>query len=216
MLNQQSGPFNLSYTAGINDVVRHKPAIGYEVGGALLYKVSNRVRVKVGLQFNVRQYYIDAYQSLLSTASIAIVGGNGLDTMVSITSISNNNGYGKTKLDNKLYQISTPLGFEYDILNFKKFALTAGASIQPTYTLNKSLYVISTDYKYYTNGDPYLRKWNINSSVELNLSYKVGDYKIFIGPQVRYQHLPTYSDLYPIKEHRLDYGLKIGFTKPIF
>ncbi|MBW7952975.1 MAG: hypothetical protein H3C56_10615, partial [Chitinophagaceae bacterium] len=87
---------------------------------------------------------------------------------------------------------------------------------QPTLTLNKNVYLISTDYKYYTDGNSFFRKWNFNTSLEINFTYKVGSYNIFVSPQVRYQHLPTYTDKYPIKEYRLDDGLRIGFTKEIF
>ena len=77
------------------------------------------------------------------------------------------------------------------------------------------MYAISTDYKYYANGAPFLRKWNWNSSFDLSFTFQTKDTKWYIGPQIRYQHLPTYNDVYPIKEYRMDYGLKIGFIKPL-
>jgi long-subunit fatty acid transport protein len=76
------------------------------------------------------------------------------------------------------------------------------------------VYLISTDYKYYANGASFFRKWNVNTALNLNFSYKINNgTKLYFGPQVRYQHLPTYNNAYPIKEYRLDYGLKIGFIK---
>ena len=108
-----------------------------------------------------------------------------------------------------------PIGIQWDFLHYKKFGLSIGGSIEPTITLNKNVYLISTDYKYYTDGTPFLRKWNVNSSAELNLTYKAGKYQWYAGPQVRYQHLPTYNDQYPIKEFRMDYGFRIGFTKQL-
>ena len=88
--------------------------------------------------------------------------------------------------------------------------------MQPTLTMNKNVYLISTDYKYYTDGTPFFRKWNINTSAEVNVTYKVGNSTFSLGPQLRYQHLPTYSDKYPIKEYRMDYGIRLGYTKPLF
>jgi len=208
-----NAPVAANYSTNVNDVVRHKPALGLEAGFAVLYGISKHVKLTAGLQFNVRQYYIDTYKSGIGAAAIAIVSGNRLDTVWQYSSFSNSNGYSQTKLDNKLYQISVPLGIQWEFFSRKRFGISAAGSIQPTYTLNKNLYIISTDYKFYTDGTPFLRKWNINSSAELDISYKVGDFKWHIGPQIRYQHLPTYSERYPIKEHRMDYGLKIGVTK---
>ena len=77
------------------------------------------------------------------------------------------------------------------------------------------MYIISTDYKYYTNGESLFRKWNVNSAISANISYKLKNTTLYIGPQVRYQHLPTYVDKYPIKEYRVDYGVKLGIIKSI-
>ena len=206
-----------SSTANVNNSVHHTPALGIEVGAGILYNLTPNFKVKTGLQFNIRQYNIDATQSY-GMATIAFVQNNHLDS-VSIFSMFGNtgaNGYYSTTIDNKLYQISIPIGFQWDFLQGKKLGLSASASIQPTFTLNKNVYMISTDYKYYANGAPFIRKWNFNSSVDLNVTYKTGNVKWYFGPQIRYQHLPTYNDVYPIKEYRLDYGFKIGITTPIF
>ena len=206
-----------SSTANVNNSVHHTPALGIEVGAGVLYNLTSNFKVKTGLQFNIRQYNIDATQSY-GMATIAFVQNNHLDS-VSIFSMFGNtgaNGYYSTTIDNKLYQVSIPIGFQWDFLQGKKLGLSASASIQPTFTLNKNVYMISTDYKYYANGAPFIRKWNFNSSVDLNVTYKTGNVKWYFGPQIRYQHLPTYNDVYPIKEYRLDYGFKIGITTPIF
>ncbi len=206
-------------TANVNNSVRHTPALGMELGAGILYNLTNNFKVKTGLQFNIRQYYIDATVTSYGMATIAFVQNNHLDS-VSIASMFGNstgtNGYYSTKLDNKLYQISIPIGFQWDFLQGKKLGLSASASIQPTFTLNKNVYMISTDYKYYANGAPFFRKWNFNSSLEFNLTYKTGNVKWYLGPQIRYQHLPTYNDVYPIKEYRLDYGFKVGIATPLF
>jgi hypothetical protein len=206
-------PTALNYTVNVNDVVRHKPAMGTEVGLGVMYKLNKRLKLKAGLQLNVRQYYIDGFSTNTGVATIAIVSNNKLDTITQYSSFSNTNGYSETQLDNRLFQVSLPVGLQWDFFQGRHLGFSIGGSLQPTLTLNKNLYIISTDYKVYTDGTPFLRRWNINSSAELNITYKVGNVKWSLGPQIRYQHLPTYSDKYPIKEYRLDYGLKIGFTK---
>lgn len=193
--------------------IRHKPALGTEVGVGLLYGLSSRLRLKMGLQFNIRQYYIDAYQSY-GVATIAIVQNNRVDSINVASRYSNIASYSAAKLDNRMYQISIPIGLQYDAIQSAKWGVSIGASIQPTFTLNKNVYMISTDYKYYANGESFFRKFNINTAVDLNVNYKIGDNtKLYLGPQIRYQHLPTYNDAYPIKEYRWDYGVKIGIMK---
>lgn len=199
----------------VNTIVRHTPALGMEVGAGLLYTLSPNVKLKTGIQFNVRQYYIDASQSF-NIATIAIVQNNRLDSVKVFSPFSNSTGFNNTKIDNKLYQLSIPLGLQWDFVNGKRLGVSLGASIEPTITLNKNVYMISTDYKYYANGASFFRKWNFNTSVDLNITYRTGDLKWYLGPQIRYQHLPTYTDIYPIKEYRWDYGLKIGVLIPIY
>lgn len=211
-----NGPIAARYLIDVNDVVRHKPAMGTEIGVGILYKLNDRLKLKTGIQFNLRKYYIDSYKSGLNIASIAIFRNNMLDTIRQFSTLSANNaGYDEALINNQMFQISVPLGIEFELIKGKKIVLNVAASLQPTLTLNKNVYLISTDYKFYTDGTSFFRKWNINSSVELNLSYKVGTVNWFIGPQMRYQHLPTYNEKYPIKEYRMDYGLRFGFTKPI-
>jgi hypothetical protein len=215
-ISAANGPISPIYTVDVNDVVRHKPALGTEIGIGLLYKISNKIKFKTGFQFNVRKYFIDSYKSGLNVASIAIIRNNRLDTISQYTNLSANGGYAETQLDSKLYQVSIPIGIQWQLLQLKRFGLNVAGTIQPTLTLNKNVYLISTDYKYYTDGTSFFRTWNLNTSVELNLTYKTGNFNWYLGPQLRYQHLPTYTEKYPVKEHRLDYGLKVGFTKQLF
>ena len=105
---------------------------------------------------------------------------------------------------------------EWDVLQGKHLGLNTEASIQPTFTLNKNVYLLSTDLKHYADGNNLLRKWNINTSVGVNLTYKLHNTTLLVGPQIRYQHLPSYSNLYPIKEYLLDYGVRVGLTKQLF
>ncbi len=214
-LNSPVNNTNNLINGNINAAVHHKPAIGMEAGGAILYRLNKNLQIKTGLQFNVRRYYIDAYWSPYNIATIAYVRNHQLDSVNMLSSYSNAGGFQSAKLDNKLYQISIPIGVQWSFFPDKKIGVDAGISFQPTLTLNKNVYLLSTDYKYYTNGAPFFRKWNANTGIELNVTYKTANRTWFIGPQVRYQHFPTYNDLYPIKEFRWDYGLKIGFTQPI-
>ncbi|MCX6299100.1 MAG: outer membrane beta-barrel protein [Bacteroidetes bacterium] len=210
-----SAPVGLNYTASINNIVRHKPAVGLELGFAVLYNMTNRFKFKTGVQFNIRQYYIETFQATTDITTISLINSRGVENINVFSPYNNNTGYNSTELDNKMYQVSIPLGLQYDLIKGNKFGVTAEASIQPTFTLNKSLYLLSTDYKHYADGNSLMRKWNVNSSFGLNITYKTGEYQWYLGPQARYQFLPTYSNKYPITEYLMDYGIRLGFIKQI-
>lgn len=210
-----SAPVGINYTTDVNSIVRHKPAIGLELGFAVLYNMSNRLKFKTGIQFNTRQYHIETFQASTDITTISLVNNRGVENISMLSPYNNNNGYKSTQLDNKMYQVSIPIGFQYDLIQGRKLGITAEASIQPTFTLNKSLYLLSTDYKHYADGNNLMRKWNINSAVGINLTYKTGVYQWYLGPQARFQHLPTYSNKYPITEYLMDYGIRLGFIKQL-
>jgi hypothetical protein len=210
-----TAPVGMNYTASINNIVRHKPAVGLELGFAVLYNMTNRFKFKTGLQFNIRQYYIETFQATTDITTISLINSRGVENINVFSPYNNNTGYKSTELDNKMYQASVPIGLQYDLIKGNHLGVTAEASIQPTFTLNKSLYLLSTDYKHYADGNSLMRKWNVNSSFGLNITYKSGEYQWFLGPQARYQFLPTYSNKYPITEYLMDYGIRLGFIKQI-
>jgi hypothetical protein len=210
-----AAPAAINYTTGINNIVRHKPAVGLELGFAVLYNMTNRLKFKTGFQFNIRQYYIETFQTSTDITTISLVNSRGIENISVFSPYNNTTGYRSTQLDNKMYQVSIPLGLQYDVIQGRKFGITAEASIQPTFTLNKSLYLLSTDYKHYADGNSLMRKWNINSAFGVNITYKMGTYQWYLGPQARFQHLPTYSNQYPITEYLMDYGIRLGFIKQL-
>ncbi|MDE3251187.1 MAG: outer membrane beta-barrel protein [Bacteroidota bacterium] len=212
----QNVSLNPNISADVNNVVRHKPAFGLELGFAVLYNMTDRLKFKTGVQLNIRQYYIETFRSLTNDlTSLSLINNRGIETINFYSPFNNNIGYKKAQLDNKVYQLSIPLGVQWDIFQGKHLGLNTEASVQPTFTINNNTYLLSTDYKHYTDGADFIRKWNINTSVGLNLTYKTGIYSWQLGPQIRYQHLPTYSNVYPIKEFLMDYGIRLGFTRQI-
>ncbi|WP_018617220.1 outer membrane beta-barrel protein [Segetibacter koreensis] len=208
-----AGPVGLNYVADVNNVVRHKPGNGLEAGISILYNLSNNVRIKSGLQFNVRQYSIEAYRSSTELASIALVGNHGIDTVNTLAIYRNSNGFYSAELVNRYYQIAIPVGIEWEIIGNKTIQLNVAGSIQPTYLINRNAYLISTNFKNYSENPEMVRSFNINSNIETFVSFKAGYFKWQIGPQLRYQPYSTFIPQYPIKEHLMDYGIKIGLSK---
>jgi len=213
--NSQNVPLGLNYSATVNDIVRHSPGMGLEIGFAALYNISNRIKFKTGLQVNVRQYHIETFKTATRDIStLSLINNFGIQTFNLFSTYNNNTGYKSEQLNNQTYQVSIPVGIQWEVLRGNRFGLNAEASLQPTYSINNSTFLLSTDYKNYTDGNNgLLRKWNINTTAGINFSYKSGANLWQIGPQVRFQHLPSYNNQYPIKEHLLDYGIRIGITR---
>ena len=206
----------LNQPSNVNEVVRHRPAVGMEVGFAVLYNISSRLKLKTGLQLNIRQYHIETFQSrTYDPATISLINFNGIENITRFSPYNNNVGYKQTELENRVYQLAVPIGIQWEILKGNHVGVNAEATVQPTVNLNKNVYLLSTDYRHYAEGNDLVRKWNINTSVGLNLSYTAGKTSWQIGPQIRYQHLPTYSNKYPIKEYPMDYGMRIGLTRAL-
>jgi hypothetical protein len=210
----QNAPMSLSYSANVNDIVRHSPATGLEIGFAALYKITGRLQFKTGVQLNVRQYHIETFKTIIRDLStVSLINNSGIQTINLLSSYNNNSGYQSERLDNRTYQVSVPLGIQWEILKGSTMGLNAEASVQPTYSVNNTTYLLSTDFKNYADGNNFMRKWNINTSAGINFSYKSGVNLWQIGPQIRYQHLPSYTNQYPIKEHLMDYGIRLGITR---
>jgi hypothetical protein len=111
--------------------------------------------------------------------------------------------------------ISVPLGFELTIARNKKVSFNIASTIQPTYVINNQSYLVSTNLKNYAQEPSLYRKWNVNTGAEAFVAIKSGSIQWVIGPQFRYQLLSSYKDKYPIQEHLLDFGFKVGINKTL-
>lgn len=204
-----AGSLGSNSVPDVNNVVRHKPGRGIEAGVSLLYNLTSSLRLKSGLQFNLRQYSIEAYRSSAELARIAL---NDNDTLNTLAVYRTNNGYYSTELKNRFYQLSLPIGLEWEILGNDKFAWNVAGSIQPTYLLNRNVYLLSTNLKNYTEVPGIIRRWNLNSNIETFVSYKTRKLMWQLGPQLRYQPYSTFINEYSIHEHLMDYGFKLGVS----
>lgn len=193
----------------LEETIYQKPSLGTELGISFLYPISKRIFVKTGLQFNMRKYQIQASDNI-GIAQVTLISNNQFISSNQTARYSTNISNSNVELNNTIYQISIPIGLQWQVIDGEKWGFIASASVQPTFSLNKTLYAVSTDYKYYIDGSQYARRGNLNTALEFLLSYKQGKNTLVMGPQIRYQQMSTFKDLYPIKEHRIDYGFKLG------
>jgi hypothetical protein len=217
-----SFPNNYSINAGfgaptdVNDAVTHRPSLGLEVGSAMQYTLTRSLRFKAGLQFNLTNYDIEAYTYAPEMAPLSAARGNGgTATIQSLSYFRNATGFSRTWLRNSHFMVSMPVGLEYTLAGNRKLSFTVASTLQPTYMLRNKSYLISTNLKNYAEEPALYRKWNLNAGAEAYISMNTGSYRWIMGPQIRYQLLSSYKQDYPIREHLVDFGFKVGIQKTI-
>jgi hypothetical protein len=204
---------NLGFPTDVNDAVTHKPSVGIELGTAFIYPVSKKFRIKAGLQFNLNNYQVEAYSYIPEIAPFG--AGNFTQPINTVSYYRNFNGFDQTWLKNSHFMVSVPLGVELTVVGNKRVAFNIASTIQPTYVINNDAYLVSTNLKNYAQEPSLYRKWNVHAGGEAFMSINTGTVNWVVGPQVRYQILSSYKEKYPIKEHLIDFGFKIGVTKTL-
>lgn len=199
----------------VNNSVTHKPIIGYEGGFAISTKVINQLHFTTGLQLNYSGYKIKASTThpILATLLLNtnVLGQSMLYSTIS--SYGNGTGNVQTNLKNYSLQISLPVGLQYNFGGNDDVSFNAEATLQPLYVIKSHAYLLSTDGKNYLTDADISRNWNISSNLATYISFKSSTFKWQIGPQVRYQMLSSYLNTYPVKEHLINYGVRIGISK---
>ena len=198
----------------LNSAVTQTPSVGMELGTAILYNVSKRVRIKGGLQFNYSQYSISAYDYSEEVVPMS-VRGIGHTEIDAISYHRNFDGFSNAELHNEHFMISVPIGAELTLIGNKVVQFNIAGTLQPGVMLNNQAYMLSTDLKNYAKMPSLYRTFNINTALEAYVSVQLGSLKWSVGPQFRYQLLSSYKKEYPIKEHLYDYGIKLGMTKTL-
>jgi hypothetical protein len=210
-----NGPLAPYLTNPASDFVRHKPKLGLEVGSAFIYQLTDNFRLKTGLQANYRQFGIQAYATNAQPARLTLNRENGIDSIVRFSSISSQAGYRPMNLSSNFLQIAIPVGFDMKVADTRSVDFYVSAAGQFTYQVASSYYVLSDDYKNYLKQPDIDRKFNINTAIEAFASFEAGGITWQAGPQIRYQLLPGSKDVYPIREHLIDYGFKVGVVKKL-
>ena len=197
----------------LNNVVKHKPAMGLEFGIEGRYRVNNKLSLKSGFQFNINRYDIRAYSHTTEIATVALNSGSGFDSMATTTNYRNfSGGSDPNWLENFYFQATVPIGVEYIISENKNLKWGVSGTIQPTYVIGDRAYMLSSDYKNYARFPDLMRRWNISTGFGTFVSYSTGKIKWQVGPHVRYQHLSSFVSALTVREKLFAIGLKVGAT----
>lgn len=199
-------------TANVENSVTHKPALGFEMGGAITYAVHKAIRLKAGLQFNVNRYEVQAFHSVPEVAPMTS-NNSGSGSINVVSTFRNYNGFSKTWLKNQHILMSIPVGVELTVAGNEKIQLKIASTIQPTLVVNNQAYMISTNMKNYAKAPSLYKELNIAAGAEAFISVKGKTLRYTMGPQFRYQLFSSYKKPYPISEYLTDYGLKVSIGR---
>jgi len=198
--------------------IDHKPSLGFEVGGTMMYRLTRNLTVTAGLQFNFSRNTMKAYANkpLQPTTDLSSNYGYFVDTTMARNTGTNFDSKAQVNLTNDFYQLSAPIGFELRIMGNERLQLNVSATIQPSYLVNTNSYLLTGDYYNYVKGPGQFRRWNLYGGLETFLSYRLPNgLRLQAGPEFRYQLLSSFNSSYPIQEHLKGYGFKIGIVKAI-
>ncbi len=202
----------------INSQVIQKPSFGLEAGFGIQYPLLKGLRLKSGLQLNFTRYNSLAYHNTHPVATKLTMHDyttNSTYELFRTTPYSNKTGLSDVKLHNETYQISIPVGLDFKIAGKEALQWNVGVTIQPTYVIGGTSYLISSDRRNYVKESSMLNRWNINAGFETFLSYKVNGLTYQIGPQFRSQLFSSNIKEFAVEERLLTYGIKFGIMKTL-
>lgn len=199
----------------INDAVTQKPALGYEGGAALSFNIYKKLQFIAGLQVNYSGYKIHANNThpVIATLILNTATEGQYSVYSALSQYGNKVDNEFTKLKNYSLQVSLPFGLQYNFGSGSDLSFGIKAAFQPSFILGSKAYILSEDKRNYLTNSELLRKWNINTDLSPYLSFSSNTLRWQLGPQVRYQFLSTYTNRYPVKEHLINYGIRVGISK---
>lgn len=203
----------------LNDLsknLRYMPEYNLEAGGAFLVNVTSSLRLKAGMQLNYTNY------KLTNEEGVTDVSENETNSPLVYSSLQNNEmqllnpdlNTESKKYNSSTYQISIPFGTELELIGNHQLKWFAGATIQPSYLVGGYPGQNANVMKTYSQDGTSFRKWNVNTSFETFLSFKLSNgSRINAGPQFRYQLFSTYDSKYLYNEKQYNIGLKLGISR---
>ncbi len=195
--------------------VLHNSALGFEAGTQMNYIIAKKLKFTTGLQLAYSGYNIISNDVHPTSSELALRDpSTGMVYIKSYyTHYGDGTGLALTTLRNYSWQASIPVGLQYAFYEKNKLQFSFAANIEPSFVLKANSFILSSDGKNYVNDPSLLRKWNFSSNFGTFITFNSSKFQWQIGPNVRYQWLSTYQKEYIVKEHLIDYGIRIGISK---
>jgi hypothetical protein len=215
---KQSPGTNFSPALPVNqkeNKVLHHSALGLEAGAQMNYSLTKKLQFTTGVHLTYSGYHITSNEVHPTFATLVLRDpATGMTYSRSfITHYGDGTGQSVVTIHNYNWQASIPFGLQYEFFGNNKVQVNVGANLEPSLVLKSNAYILSSDGNNYVNDPSLLRKWNFNSNFGAFVTFRSSKFKWQIGPNIRYQWLSTYQKDYTVKEHLIDYGIRIGISK---
>lgn len=188
--------------------------LGLRLGGQFEYHITPKLQLIIMGQASYSGYTIISNNEPLATGKLALKDKTGpVYSKTYVTNLGNGRSENQVPLKNYSVQLALPVGVQYEIWKNNSAAVFVSTAVGPSYVLMSNAHLLSSDGRNYVDDQSLMRKSNYTGFLGTHIEFRLKNAKWSIGPTVSYQLLSTYENKYPVKEHLLDYGIKIGISK---
>ncbi len=198
----------------IGNTVRFNARIGLNIGAEMNYEFSEGWEIVTGTQLSYSGYNILAHKVHPSFSYLYLKNeANSMEPKKYITFYGSGEGLDEITLHNNSIQLSIPIGIKHSVWKNNTVEIKIGTSLQPSLILNSHAYILSSDGRNYVTDQDLMRQVNVSGELNSSIIFQGEKVKWHIGPTIRYQALSSYKNMYPVSEHLIDYGIRIGISK---
>lgn len=216
--NNLNTPASMNGNIVITPISKHsvitKPKFGLEAGVDVNYKLNEKIAVTSGAHASYSGYKIVSsfVHPTLTTVTFEDSKGNYFNKNY-MTHYGNGRGMGKFMIQNYNLQFAVPVGLQWNLWANDDMKVSVVSTIEPFLVLGSRAYILSGDGNNYVNDPSLLRRVNLNGNFSSMFSFHGAGVNWHIGPNVKYQVFSTYHNIYPVREHLINYEFKIGISK---
>lgn len=208
-------PSVIIYPDQVGNTMRVNARIGYKAGAEVKFTIAENWKLLTGAQLSYSGYNILSNKVHPSFAFLILQDEEGKAMPKKyMTFYGNGQGEDHVTLHNKSLQFSLPVGMEYSVWKKGTVEISVASTIEPIFVVKADAFILSSDGRNYISDPDLMRKSNVSGQLGTFISFNSSKLKWQIGPSVRYQLLSSYKNEYPVSEHLLDYGIRIGISRP--
>ena len=213
LINSSASPLIVNPNQ-IGNTMRYNARIGLNLGAEMNYQFAEGWEIVAGTQLSYLGYNILAHKVHPTFSYLYLRNeDNSMEPKKYITYYGSGEGLDEVVLHNNSIQLSVPIGIKHSVWKNNNVEIKIGTSLQPSLVLNGHAYILSADGRNYVNDPELMRNVNISGEINSSISFQGEKVKWHIGPTVRYQALSSFKNIYPVGEHLIDYGIRIGISK---
>lgn len=188
--------------------------LGFITGANAYYPITKRLSLTSGAHLVYTGYNIYTNTMRPDYTSLTFRDSKGqLFSKNYVSYYGNDKKESNFSITNYNFQFSVPVGIQWDLVSNDNFKISVISTIEPFMVLGSKAYLLSGDASSYVTDPDIIRKLNVSGNIGSVITFSSNTVKWKIGPNFRYQVLSTYNNIYPVKEHFVNYGLHIGVSK---